>query len=241
MQLSSLPELGAAALLFVITLSMSYIIWHLLFGKRLPLKERKEKTERTSPLSLNEIMGYDFIQVKNFNQNGGNEPAIPVPTNTVTSDGPGLYATSNDKPDTTYDDSFGEDVPEGGTVNDKTEDPTEWNTVDISEEDMQKICDSASEPGMPADELELMSKYYNNYLPMEEPLSSSEGYNPTEQDMEHEAEMDKYREEMYNRYMDSCATDESDRAALLELGGLISGQDGESADDVDPDDLPDIS
>lgn len=233
MQISPLPEVGVAGLLFLMTLSMSYIIWRVLFGKRFPVKEKKEKTEKAPTLSLNEIMGYEFIQIKNFNQSS--DTVSPAPSSSVTEDTPGLYATGSDDADGLEDEGDEEGYADEGPSEDDV------NTFNVSEDDLEEICAWCDEEGSTEEELKRLAQAYNNFLSHQETAETGDGYVPSEHDMEHEAEMDKYREELYDRYMDSCATDESDRAALLELGNLISRQDGENADDVDPNDLPDIS
>ena len=245
----SLPELGAAGLLFLVTLLIAYVIWRVLLGKRLPAKEKKPTAEKKPTLSLNEIMGYDFIQVKDFGQTETGH-ASAAPTASAEQEAPALYTTGNEEPEDMGDEGDGNEGYEEG--------PTEsgLDTFNVTEDVLNELfawCEEEStEAPQSAEHLNSLAAAHNNYsnfISNQGNDDSVDRYDPSAQDLEHEAEMDRYRDEVYNRYMDSCTADESDRAALLGLSDLTrsmddpdhgSDYDDEDAGAVAEDDLPTI-
>lgn len=91
-----LPELGTVLILFLLTLIICYCIWYILFGKRFPLKERKKTVKKVDKCTLNEIMGYDFIQIKNVKSSAQRQAPVPEKEETKEKDAhPALYATTS--------------------------------------------------------------------------------------------------------------------------------------------------
>lgn len=91
-----LPELGIVLVLFLVTLLICYCIWYILFGKRFPLKEKKKEVKKVDSCTLNEIMGYDFIQIKNVKPSVEKNPSAPEKEEKAEEKtSPALYATTS--------------------------------------------------------------------------------------------------------------------------------------------------
>ena len=111
------PELGVTTLLFLFTLLVCYCIWYVLLGKRFPLKDKKTIVKKIEGCTLNDIMGYDFIQIKNIKQTPEEKPHVPEKEiNPNDNTQPALYATTgknehNENLDYSNDDSH-EELPE---------------------------------------------------------------------------------------------------------------------------------
>lgn len=235
MQNLPLLELCIVTLLFIVTLIISYAVWYILFGHRMPLKEKKEPNrdnKQQDDCPLNQIMGYDFIQVKNIRQTSDYTESERTPIPQIHEYQPAaLYATTNKQNI--------ESEEENEIVQD--------NILDISNEDIEALANEPWEPGLSIEQQQMMANYYSSNIPYEESLDECESESE-EREMEYEAEFDRYREEIYAKLEEAFQINDDERNALraldeeLEssLGSDIQNDDEAPVEIIIETDIPEI-
>lgn len=230
-------EIAVSTVMFMLTLLICYAIWHVLFGKRMPLPDHtKSKANPGKDCPLNKIMGYDFIQVKTIEPSVENdEPAGNTASKqTAEQDGPALYAVADTEPYNIFNEPDSETEPDPV--------PEKQDVLNLTDDDMDVITKEPWEQAMDIDELERMAKFYASqpFPPLD--TDDREEENFTEQEMEHEAEFDQYRDDFYDSLDNMTQTDE-DREALLDLDKELDeseGSDIEEDESPEENDIPEI-
>lgn len=238
----SLPELGISALLFILTLLICYVIWRILFGKRLPVKDKETsvaKNKHDAECPLNEIMGYDFIQVKNIKQEAENNippvpnAAEPQPEDVV------LYATSR------------REEYNGELEGESVEEISEEDILNVTSEDIEMMANEPWDTMMPVEQQQMMANYFNTNFPYED--GDDDDADSSVIDMEHEAEFDRYREDSYLKLEEAFRVEDDEKNDLLNLVNELESSEGGDIDDsesaenyesdtgqIEDDDIPEI-
>lgn len=214
MQHLTLPELVIVFLLFLVTLLICYCIWYLLFGKKLPLKDNKSREKKIENCTLNEIMGYEFIQIKNIKQTTKKEIAVIEEDNTTEdSTTPVLYATSNNNDYNEIQDWSGENNQSSDTELAQSQPPF----VNISDEDFDEIADQPWDNISPEDFEETIQGYQNIY---DNDDTQSENL-LTDEQTEQEQTFEEYQNQMYEAYA-AFELNDADIAAIQHMREVTS-------------------
>ena len=209
-----LPELGIVLVLFLVTLLICYCIWYILFGKRFPLKEKKKEVRKVDNCTLNEIMGYDFIQIKNVKPSVEKNPSAPEKEEKAEEKtSPALYATTSTSQhnDETEDaDNLAHSDEQKPQESQEEKPPV---VIDFTDDDYENIAKLDWEDWAVNENDEDTS---NNIYFDEDEDSKQDDDPPTDDSVEQERAFSEYINQTYDLFM-ACSVNEEDEKALQQM------------------------
>jgi hypothetical protein len=195
------------------------------------LKDKKTIVKKIEGCTLNDIMGYDFIQIKNIKQTPEEKPHVPEKEIiTEETSQPALYATTgNDQ----HNDGL-DYAPENNPEEEPDSNQKPPTVLNVTEDDMDEIADQEWEyDSLATADFEEQIHYYEHFL--DDDLNDQPNDTPVEknqEEIEREQALAGYSDEIYE-LLKACNLNEEDRKALnqIQSGEDITSDTAETTDE----------